>query len=462
MTDYSDYIGKKVHLTGVGGSSMSGLALLLKERGCIVSGSDRSESENITSLKAAGIDVMIGHCAGNVEDKDLIIHSMAIDPDNIELRTCRKHGIPMMERSVLLGQLSGEYRESVCICGTHGKTTTTSMIAQILIENGFDPTVHIGGVLRVMGGSIRVGKKDLFLTEACEYRRSFMNLEPSGAVILNIDRDHLDCYKDIDDIESSFSDFLHKIPPNGWVLGNGEDFRIGKILSSLNCRCITFGQDEKNDYHISDLVEDDIGYSSFSLYYHDSILGYVKMAVPGIFNVMNAVSALACAHILGADMKNACHSIERFEGAHRRFEKTGMLKGAELFHDYGHNPVEMRNAISIAKKRCNNGKLYVVMQPHTYSRVKGLFSDYLTCTKEADVTLVTDIFGAREADPGDISSDMLVKGMKENGIYAYHTPTFEDAEKFIRENIHDKDVVITLGCGNIYQLNDMLKEPDDN
>ena len=460
MTNYRDYIGKKVHLIGIGGSSMSGIALLLQERGCIISGSDRAEGKNISSLRAAGIDVTIGHCADNVRGKDLAVYSLAIDPDNIELVTCRNLGIPVMERAVLLAQISNEYRERICVCGTHGKTTTTSMIAQILIEDDHNPTVHIGGILRSIGGSIRIGGNDLFLTEACEYRRSFMKLDPSCAVILNIDRDHLDYYKDIDDIKTSFSDFLHKIPENGWVLGNGEDPRVAEVLSTLNCRHLTFGQSSRHDYHMSELTETATGHMGFQVFFHETLLGKVMMAVPGMFNAMDALAALACAHMLGADMHNACRSIEQFLGAGRRFEKTGICKGAELFHDYGHNPVEMKNALSVARKRCRNGTLYAVMQPHTYSRVKSRFTDYLTCTKEADVTLVTDIFGARETDPLDINSQMLVDGMRQNGINAFLTPTFEDARKFLRDHVHENDLVITLGCGNINLLNEMLADAD--
>ena len=461
MINYRDYIGGKVHLIGIGGSSMSGIAFLLQEKGCIVSGSDKFDGKSVAALRTAGVDVTINHCADNVKDKDLVIYSMAIDSDNIELMTCRSLGIPVMERSSLLGQIAGEYTQRVCVCGTHGKTTSTSMIARILIEDGHDPTVYIGGVLKAMGGSIRVGGEHIFLTEACEYRRSFMNLEPSCAVILNIDRDHLDYYNDIDDIESSFSGFLHKVPAEGWVIGNGEDPRVSKVLSTLKCRHLTFGQDNRYDYHMSELSEDKKGYIRFRVFYRKMQLGEVTMAVPGLFNAMNALAALACAHMLGANMENACRIIGGFTGAVRRFEKTGMYNGAELFHDYGHNPVEMRNAISIARKRCDRGRLYAVMQPHTYSRVKSLFDDYLTCTNEADVTVVTDIFGARETDPGDISSQMIVDGMRENGVNAYLMPTLEDAKRFIQDNIHENDMVITLGCGNINMLNDMLMTEKD-
>lgn len=454
--------GGRIHMIGIGGCSMSGLALLLKSRNYTVSGSSMGDSEYVKELLARGIEVMTGDCAGHVDGANLVVYSHAIQEDNVELLAAKEKGIPVMSRSQLLGQISEEFSRSVSVCGTHGKTTVTSMLAQILIEAGADPTVHIGGVLPSMGGSVRAGESDVFLTEACEFQRSFLDLYASDIVLLNIDEDHLDCYRDIDEIESAFGAFLQKLPADGWALGNGEDERVVRQLQSLKCRSATFGFSAACDYRIENSAEDARGYFQFDFCHGREKLGHICMAVPGSFNAMNAAAALAEAHHLGIDMRSACRSIESFTGAHRRFERTGTLHGAELFHDYGHNPAEMRNALSIARKRCDHGRLWAVMQPHTYSRVKTLFQDYLSCTQAADITLVTDIYAAREADPGDIDSGMLAAGMNAKGINAVWTPRFEDAAALLRSSVRAGDLVLTMGCGNIYLLNDMLREMEDD
>ena len=451
-----EYYGKRVHMIGIGGSSMSGLARVLQTKGCRVSGSDMAEGENLRVLRERGIPVAVGHSAEYLTDAELAIYSAAIAPDNAEFVECIRSGIPVMERSVLLGQLSEEYETVIAVCGTHGKTTSTSMLAEILVDAGADPTIHIGGVLESIGGSVRQGNSGYFLTEACEYRRSFLTLLPAVVVLLNIDEDHLDYYRDIDEIESAFGELLGKLPADGWALGNGDDPRARRQLELLSCKRETFGVSENADYRMVGICEDSFGFVRFSLYHRQELLGEVSMGVPGLFNAKNAAAALAVAHHMGIDMASACGSIERFRGVHRRFELTGTLYGAELFHDYGHNPAEIKNALSIARRRCRKGRLWAVVQPHTYSRVKTLFQDYLMCTEAADITLVTDIFAAREQDPGDISSEMLAEGMRACGLNVRWTPTFADAAAVIRDGVCAGDLVITLGCGDIYRLNELL------
>ena len=406
-----DYPGGHIHMIGVGGSSMSGLAGMLVQKGYTVTGSDRTDGYLMDNVRKQGIQVMIGHRAENVHGADLVCYTAAIPQDNPELAECRRLGIPTLERAWLLGQLMEGYPHSVGICGAHGKTTTTSMLSQILVEGGLDPSIHIGGQLDAIGGSTRIGHGDTFLAEACEFRRSFLKLKPTLAVVLNIDADHLDCYKDIDEIQQTFGQFLELLPADGMAIGKGTDHRIMELFASLGRKWETFGLTADCDWHPVNLTEDAAGCAEFDLYFKGEKITHVHLAVPGSFNTENALAALAAAHALGADMKQAAETLERFIGAHRRFEKTGEVNGAELFTDYGHNPAEMRNAVSVARKRCK-GTLYAVMQPHTFSRVRSLFNDYLTCTEEADVTVVTDIMAAREKDPGDLNSGMLVEGMR--------------------------------------------------
>lgn len=451
-----DFQGKRIHMIGIGGSSMSGLAEMLLEKGYRVTGSDRDEGYLIADVRAKGAEVMIGHRAENVVGADLVVYTAAIPADNPERVACERLGIPSMERAWLLGQLMEGYPQAVGVCGAHGKTTVTSMLSQAAVDCGLDPSVHIGGKLDAIGGSTRIGKGKAFLAEACEFNRSFLKLKPTMAVVLNIDADHLDCYRDIDEIEAVFGQFLALLPENGVAIGKGTDERVCRLLRALPCRTITFGLTEACDWHPADLQEDEQGYASFTLMHGDTAVAPVTMRVPGMFNVENALAALAVIHELGGDMRKAAESISTFRGAHRRFELTSVENGCEVFHDYGHNPAEMRNALSIARKRCK-GRLFAVMQPHTFSRVKALFQDYLTCTSVADVTLVTDICAAREKDPGDINSGMLVDGMRAHGVNAVLTPSFDDTEAYLRAHWQPGDLAITMGCGTINLLNEQIK-----
>lgn len=455
-----DYRGRTVHMIGIGGSSMSGLAQMLLEKGYRVQGSDRSDGYLMQDVRSAGARVMIGHRAENVHGADLVVYSAAIAVDNPERAEAERLGIPTLERAYLLGQLMETSSMPIGVCGAHGKTTTTSMLAQILMDCGKDPSIHIGGKLDAIGGSTRVGRSGIFLAEACEYNRSFLHMPPRMAVVLNIDADHLDCYRDIDEIEETFGQYLSMLPEDGIALGNGDDPRVVRQLKKLSCRAVTYGFGDACDYRAADCEEDESGCCRFRLMSGAEQLAWVRMAVPGRFNADNAAAALAAAIELGCDPAAAAETIGRFAGAHRRFEKTGELNGAEMFHDYGHNPAEMRNAISIARKRCK-GTLYAVMQPHTFSRVKALFNDYLTCTEEADVTLVTDICAAREKDPGDIHSGMLVEGMKAHGIRAYWTPSFDDTESWLRDHLRPGDLALTMGCGDINMLNEQIRRHEE-
>ena len=450
-----DYPGGRIHMIGIGGSSMSGLAEMLLDQGYRVSGSDRDETYLVHYAREKGAEVHIGHRAENVRGADLVVYSAAIAPDNPERVEAERLGIPTLERAYLLGQLMAACPRAVGVCGAHGKTTVTSMLSQILIENGMDPSIHIGGRLDAIGGSTRVGHGDLFVAEACEYNRSFLHMPPTIAVVLNIDADHLDCYRDIDEIEETFGEYLSLLPADGIAVGNGDDPRVRRQVGKLGCKTVYFGLEPSNDWYPGNLEEDEMGYASFDLMVQGENRGRIRMGVPGRFNVLNALAAAAAADAAGLPPEKAAASLARFTGAHRRFERTDVIDGVEIFHDYGHNPAEMRNAISIARKRCRR-TLWAVMQPHTFSRVRTLFDQYLTCTEEADKTLVTDICAAREKDPGDLNSGMLVEGMRKNGIDAVWTPSFDDTEKYLRDHWQSGDLVLTMGCGDINLLNDQI------
>jgi len=456
----ADYAGKRVHMIGIGGSSMSGLAEMLLKEGYIVTGSDRSHSHSVERLEAMGVQVATGHAAGNAEGAAVIIYSAAIKPDNPERAYAFAHGIPQIERAELLGQLMEGHEQCICISGAHGKTTTSSMAAQMLMDCGLDPAVHIGGRLDAIGGGTRVGSKDVFVAEACEFAGSFLHMHPTVAVVLNIDADHLDYYGDMEHIEQAFFNFCSLLPKNGIVIGWGEDERIKKLMGKLDRRHETFGWTDACDWYPVNLEWNDHGCAAFDAYHQGVKAGRIELKVAGRFNVTNSLAALAAAYAVHADVEKAAASLSDFAGPHRRFEHTGDIDGVHMYTDYGHNPVEMRAAISVACEQ-HAGHVWAVMQPHTYSRVKTLFNDYLTCTEQADYTLVTDICAAREVDPGDINSGMVVDGMKAHGINAVLTPSFDDTEAYLRAHWQPGDLVLTMGCGDINLLNEQMHKHGD-
>jgi len=460
MTDIMDFVGKRVHMVGIGGSSMSGLVDFLTSRGITVTGSDRDDSHHVEALRARGIRVDVGHRAENVRGADLLVYSAAIHEDNPERQEAVRLSIPQMERSTLLGELMRGAKQAVCIAGTHGKTSTTGMTGQVLIECGLDPCVHLGGELDLIHGGTRLGDPRLFVAEACEYHSSFLEMRPTIAVALNVAGDHFDYYRDMDDYERAFGDFFDRLPPDGICLVNGGDARALRQGIRSGRRVVTFGTSTLDDYAALNVVYDDYGRPAFDLAEGGRIAAHTSLQISGDFHVLNALAAYAAGRLCGADAEKAALALSHFTGVHRRFELTGVVDGVRLYHDYGHNPEEMRAAVSVACRQ-KAGRVIAVMQPHTYSRVKSLFDDYLTCTEAADITLVTDICAARELDPGDIDSSMLVDGMRAHGVNACLTPSFDDTEKWLRAHWRQGDLVLTMGCGDINLLNEQISAHGD-
>ena len=450
-----DFPGGPLHMIGIGGSSMSGLAEMLQQKGYRVTGSDSTESYATRKLCAQGIPVAIGHRPENVAGAALVIYTAAISADNPERLACAARGIPTLERAHLLGQLMEGYPRAVGVSGAHGKTTTTSMLSHVLLEAGVDPTIHIGGTLDSMGGSTRLGGGGIFVAEACEFNASFLQLRPTLAVLLNIDEDHLDFYGDIDHITAAFTAFVGLLPADGLAVGWGEDPRVRQVLASAPCPTVTYGLDAHNDWHPAQLTYNETGCARFLATRGGVPIAEVSLQIPGPFQVLNALATLATAHALGVDAGTAAQALSTFAGVRRRFELTGVVQGVKLYHDYGHNPTEMRNALSVAAQQPHK-RLWAVMQPHTYSRVKTLFDTYIPCCRAADEVLVTDIFAARETDPGDIHSTMLVERMVADGQSAHYTPSFDDTEAYLRAHWQPGDLVLTMGCGNINLLNDQI------
>lgn len=460
LANIYDYRGKRAHFIGIGGSSMSGLAGYLQQTGFTVTGSDRTGSHKTEHLEQQGIPVAIGHDAANVRGADIVIYSAAISEDNVERREALRLGIPQLERCDLIGQLMQGHAFAVGVSGTHGKTTTTSMLAQAFLQAGADPTIHIGGELDFIGGSTRVGGSEDFICEACEYNGSFLRFKPTVALILNIDEDHLDYYRDIDDIERAFARFAALVPEDGWCVAWGDDFRARRVCENAACNHLTYGLGEACMLRAKDLRYDAQGRAAFTAVMNGEKLGDFRLNVSSEANMLDALAVIGTAWIRGLDMKAVSEALSGFTGAHRRFELTSVTDGVRCYTDYGHNPAEIKNALKIASLQ-PHGTLWSVWQPHTYSRTKTLFNQFVETFDLADRLLITDIMGAREADPGDIRSEMLLEPLRARGVDAVVTPTFDDAEAYLRAHWQPGDLMISHGCGNIDLLNEQIARHGD-
>lgn len=450
-----DYQGRRVHFIGVGGSSMSGLAGLLKDEGYLVSGSDKTRSHKTDHLLEKGIDVHIGHAAENVHGADVIVYSAAISMENAERKEALRLGIPQIERCDLIGQLMAGSSFAIGVSGTHGKTTTTSMLAQAFISAGADPSIHIGGELDFIGGSTRRGSSGDFIVEACEFNNSFLHFCPTVAIITNIDEDHLDFFGDIEHIEEAFHKYTLLLPENGWCIAWGDDARARRVCLNSKCNHMTYGLGAENDLRAENLVYDAQGCASFDACLHGESIGHFHIGVASKANMLDGLAVIAACHIRGLDMQKVAEALSSFVGAHRRFELTSTTDGVRCYTDYGHNPAEIRNALQIASLQPHKA-LWSVFQPHTYSRTKTLFDQFLETFDLADHVLITDICAAREVDPGDIHSSMLIEPLRARGVDAVLTPSFDDAEAYLRAHWQSGDVMVSHGCGDIDLLNEQI------
>jgi len=445
-----------VHFIGIGGISMSGLAEILIDRGFSVSGSDMQESALTQHLEQAGAKIMIGQRADNInKDIDLVVYTAAIHPSNEEFAACKKAGIPMMTRADLLGQIMNNYVTSIAVSGTHGKTTTTSMLTHILMQAGTDPTVSIGGMLDRIGGNIRIGASDIFLTEACEYTNSFLSFYPRYSIILNVEEDHLDFFKDIEDIKHSFHTFASQTAGDGLIIINGDMEHKEAILEGLTQRMCTFGLGENNDYRALECASDDLGNISFRLIAHNKDMGRISLAVKGIHNVTNALSAIACALDIGLSPDEIKRGLLSFSGTHRRFEYKGSFHDVTVIDDYAHHPTEIRVTLKAAENYPHDD-LWVIFQPHTYTRTKAFLEEFASALSLADHIVLADIYAAREPDTGIVSSEDILRLLEEKGKDVHYFPSFEQIEDYILSHARGHDLVMTMGAGNIVEVGENL------
>ena len=446
-----------IHFIGIGGISMSGLAKILLSEGFTVSGSDAHSSALTDELIGDGCIVSVPQSAGNItNDIDLVVYTAAIHPDNPEFKAAKEAGLPMLTRAELLGQIMTIYKNAINIAGTHGKTTTTSMVSEILLAANMDPTISVGGILNSIGGNTRVGGNKYFVAEACEYTNSFLSFYPTIDVILNVKADHLDFFKDIDDIRHSFKLFTEKLPKDGTLIINTDIDNYEYFYKDTDCEVITVGSNPATSrYSAADIAYDSAGCCSYTLLIDNKPDGTIKLGVPGEHNVYNSLAAIAVAIKLGLDLETIKKGLCGFSGTDRRFQKKGTFNGVTVVDDYAHHPDEITATLDSAKHFPHN-RTWCVFQPHTYSRTKALLGDFAKALSAADIVVLADIYAARETDNLGISSADLQKAIGELGKECYYFHSFEEIEKFLLKNCINGDLLITMGAGDVYKVGEAL------
>ena len=441
--------GCRAHLVGIGGVSMSPLGEVLHGRGMVISGSDMNQSATVEHLRKLGIKVVIGHLPESVEGTDCVIRTAAVHDDNPEIAAARRLGIPVFERAEAWGAIMRQYENALCVSGTHGKTTTTSMCTHIFLAAQRDPSVMLGGVLPIMGAGHRVGEGNTIILESCEYCNSFHSFAPTVAIILNVDADHLDFFKDLDDVKNSFRTFAKLVPERGCVVANLDDANTMDCVNELGRTVVTFGL-ERGDVHAADLTWEN-GYAAFDVVYQGEKYTRVSLSVPGIHNVSNALAAAAAAIQLGVPGAAIAEGLSAFRGAGRRFEEKGEYHGAKVYDDYAHHPDELR-ALLTTTQNLGYQRVICAFQPHTYTRTKALFGEFAEVLKLADKTVLAEIFAARETDTLGMSSALLAEQIPG----AEYCATLEEVTARLAELAQPGDLILTVGAGDIYKAGEAL------
>lgn len=446
-----------IHFIGIGGISMSGLAEILLEEGFTISGSDAKESPLTDKLASEGVQISYPQSAANITAGiDVVVYTAAIHEDNPEFAAAKNAGLPMLSRAELLGQIMDNYANSIAVAGTHGKTTTTSMLSQVLLAADSDPTISVGGILKAIHGNIRVGHSDVFLTEACEYTNSFLNFHPKYSLILNIEEDHLDFFKDLADIRHSFRRFAENTAEGGTIIINGAITDYEEIIKDLPVSVVTYGLTEACDYYPSDITFDEKGCAAYTAMHQGKALTSVKLNIPGMHNVSNSLAVIAAALTLKIELPTITSGISQFTGTDRRFEFKGMYKdGVTVIDDYAHHPTEIAATLTAAQNYPHK-RIICVFQPHTYTRTKAFLKDFAKALSLADVIVLADIYAARETDTLGISSKNIEDDLKALGKEAYYFPSFDEIENFLQKKCMNGDLLITMGAGDVVKIGENL------
>lgn len=448
---------KNIYFIGIGGVSMSGIAHTLKQFGFNVSGSDATDSNIVQSLIDAGIPVSIGHNPQNIKNADLVVYTAAISKDDPELLMAHTLNIPTMERAVFLGLLTKCFKDTITISGTHGKTTTTSMVSLCFLKANLDPSIQVGAYLKNISGNFVVGTSDYFILEACEYVESFLHFFPKSTIVLNIDNDHLDYFKNIDNIQKSFEKYVKLLPSDGILVTNADDERCLNLSTVTKAQTITYGINNTSaDYIAKNINFDDNGFPEFDVYKKGEFYTHIKLCVAGKHNVLNALACIAMCSFYGISSDIIQSALLDFTGANRRMEFKGKLNNTiSVFDDYAHHPTEIKATASALKNK-KFYKSWVVFQPHTYSRTKNLLDDFANCLLDFDNIIITDIYAAREINTYNISSEDLVNKITSLGGNVTYIKEFDDIVSYLKENVKDNDIVLTLGAGTVTQIGPML------
>ena len=455
MTSLKQY--KNIHMIGIGGVSMSGIAEILKSWGFNISGSDIAQTQTTKSLINHGIPIVFNHELEPVSNADLVIYTAAINPDDIELVTAKDLNIPTIERAEFIGELTRTFNDSICVSGTHGKTTTTSMISCCFLEAKKDPTIQVGADLKQLNGNYRIGNSEYFILEACEYVESFLKFSPKTEVILNIDNDHLDYFKDLDHIISAFEKYVKLLPNNGLLVFNSDDKNCTNLSKLTKAKSVTYGiQNTNANFVARNISFDTNGFPSFDVYYNNTFYKTIKLSVPGKHNVSNALACIAVCHMYGIDRNIIYKGLLGFTGANRRFEYIGKFgNNINVYDDYAHHPTEIK-ATAMAMKEKSYNKSWVIFQPHTYSRTKNLLQDFAKVLTLFDNIIITDIYAAREKNTYNISSKDLATEIEKLGKTPHYISEFEDIVDFIKSNALNNDLILTLGAGTVTKIGPML------
>lgn len=444
---------KRIHFVGIGGSGMCPLAEILHNEGYEITGSDMNESDTLERIRSYGIHITMGHFAENVNGADLVVYTAAVKLDNPELVSARTQGIPAVERCIMLGAVCANYERSVAVSGTHGKTTTTSMLTQILTMCNFDPTAIIGGKLPFLGGNSRIGKSDIITCEACEYVDTFLHLYPAISIILNVDADHLDYFGTLDRVKQSFAQFASQT--SRVLIVNGDDFNTMEAVKNVNKPKVTFGFEKQNDYYAVIIGENKVC-DTFEIHHGNQTLATVTLKVPGKHNVLNALAAATASFILGASPEGVAKALGEFTGAHRRFEILGSFNGITVADDFAHHPTELQATLEAAMGM-GFKQVWAVFQPHTYSRTAMLLDDFARVLSIPNHTVLSEILAVREKNTYNIYAKDLAD--KIDGCVWFET--FEEIADYVTKNAKSGDLIITIGGGNVYmcanQIVDKLK-----
>jgi len=451
----------KVHFIGIGGISMSALAEILISEGYNISGSDTKDSLIIERLRKLGAKIYIGHDEENVQDVDLVIYTDAISKDNVEFLKAISLNIPVIDRATFLGALMKNYKNSIAVSGTHGKTTTTSMISTILNHSKLNPTILLGGELDEIGGNVKLGSKELILTEACEYKGNILKYFPTMAIILNMDEDHLDYFKSIEHIQDTFVQYAKNLNKDGYLIINRDDAGAEKVVKSTKAKVYTFGIHNDCHYKAEDINFTKEGYPTYTLKIKNDKSYKVNLSVMGLHNVYNSLASIASAHIFGIPMEDILERISLYKGVHRRLELKGYYNGAKVIDDYAHHPTEIKATLS-ALRNTTNGNIYCVFQPHTYTRTKLLLNSFAESFASADKIIITDIYAAREKDNGLIHSRDLVNAIFDKGFDAIYLGSFSEVEDYLMSHVKEDDIILTMGAGNVYMIGDSIVEQSDD